>query len=79
MQEDKQRITVAEAARVMGKSLQFIRIGLQRGLLPFGVALETKKGRFSYYISPSKFSEFTGIPMEELNRYKSRIQRKERA
>lgn len=29
------------AARVMGKNPQFVRIGLQRGLLPFGVAMQT--------------------------------------
>ena len=30
------KISVKEAARCMGKSDQFVRIGLQRGLLPFG-------------------------------------------
>ena len=31
------KISVKEAARCMGKSDQFVRIGLQRGLLPFGL------------------------------------------
>ena len=34
-------VPVNDAARIMGKSPQFIRIGLQRGILPFGVALKT--------------------------------------
>ena len=33
------KISVKEAARCMGKSDQFVRIGLQRGLLPFGNAV----------------------------------------
>ena len=33
-------IKVVDAARIMGKSQQFVRIGLQRGLLPFGTAIQ---------------------------------------
>lgn len=33
------KITTADAARCLGKSKQFVRIGLQRGLLPFGNAV----------------------------------------
>lgn len=61
------RISVENAARLMGVSGQFIRIGLQQGVLPFGYAV--KRQRWSYYISPMKFSEYTGIPMEEVKRY----------
>lgn len=31
---------VKEASRIMGKSDQFVRIGLQRNLLPFRTALQ---------------------------------------
>jgi hypothetical protein len=44
----------------MNKSEQFIRVGLQRGILPFGYAVKTST-KWSYYISPSKFTESTGI------------------
>lgn len=54
-------VPVALAAYLMGKSQQSIRIGLQRRLLPFGVAIETKPGRYTYYISPIQFEAFTGI------------------
>lgn len=54
-------LTVKEAARLMGKSQDFIRIGLQRGLLPFGYAVKTGAERWSYFISRSKFEEATGI------------------
>lgn len=61
-------LSVRRAAALMNKDESFIRIGLQRKLLPFGVAIQTKEakgrhdsGRWSYYISPKKFEEFTGI------------------
>lgn len=59
-------MSVKRAARLMGVSEQFIRIGLQRELLPFGFAMLTAPGgkRFEYYISPKKFSEYTGINLE---------------
>lgn len=57
-------ISIKEAARLMDKAPQFVRIGLQRGLLPFGTAIKNPGGRYSYYISPEKFEEYTGIKLE---------------
>lgn len=54
-------LTVSEAARLMGKNQQFVRIGLQRGILPFGYAINVNGKRFSYFISARKFTEYTGI------------------
>lgn len=53
---------VTEAARIMGKDPQFIRIGLQRGLLPFGWAIKTDpvNKRYSYFISEKLFNEYIG-------------------
>lgn len=50
-------ISVREAAEIMGKSQQFVRIGLQRGLLPFGIAIKMSS-KWTYYISPKLFCEF---------------------
>ena len=58
---NKEKLTVQEAARLMGKSEMFIRIGLQRNILPFGYAVKTGKERWSYFISREKFREATGI------------------
>ena len=44
------KISVKEAARCMGKSDQFVRIGLQRGLLPFGNAVPGTGACWNYYI-----------------------------
>ncbi len=57
-------IKVSEAAKLMGKSEQFIRIQLQRGLLPFGCAKQNSNGKYSYYISPKLFEEYTGIKIQ---------------
>lgn len=61
-------VPVNDAARIMGKSPQFIRIGLQRGILPFGVALKTEDSnqQYDYYISPKQFAEYTGYQFEDV-------------
>lgn len=56
----KNRLSVGEAALLMGVSEQFVRVGLQRGFLPFGYAVK-RKTRWCYFISPVKFTECTGI------------------
>lgn len=55
------KISVRDAARCMGKSDQFVRIGLQRGFLPFGNAVPGTGNNWSYYISPAKFREYVGV------------------
>lgn len=52
-----EKISIAQAAKEMGKSQQFVRIGLRRGILPFGVAVQMST-RWSYHISPAKFYEY---------------------
>jgi hypothetical protein len=58
-------LTVQEAAKLMGKSQDFVRIGLQRSLLPFGYAVKTGEQRYSYFISKQKFIEATGIQVKD--------------
>lgn len=60
-------VPVTLAAKVMKKDPMFIRIGLQRGLLPFGVAFKKDESgeQYDYYISPKLFFEFTGYLFEE--------------
>lgn len=56
-----QNVTVAETARILGKSEQFVRIGLQRQLLPIGTALQmSESGRWNYHISRKKLEEYIG-------------------
>ena len=51
---------VKEAARILGKTEQFIRVGLQQGVLPFGAAVKMPGGRYSYHISEAKLKEYAG-------------------
>lgn len=55
-------VPVNVAAKIMGKSPQFVRIGMQRGILPIGRALKTndRNEQYDYYISPRLLAEFTG-------------------
>ena len=56
----EKNMSVKRAAELMGKSQQFIRVGLQRNLLPFGTAVKLSSV-WTYYISPKKFYEYIGI------------------
>ena len=60
---NKCKMSVDVAAALMGVSKQYIRVGLQTGKLPFGSAVKISGNRYTYYISPKKFTEFTGIPV----------------
>lgn len=48
----------------MGKSEQFVRIGLQTGKLPFGSAVKLSS-KWTYYISPKLFYACAGITEEK--------------
>ena len=50
---------VSECAKALGKSEQFVRIGLQRGVLPFGYAVKMSS-KWSYHISDKKVYEYLG-------------------
>lgn len=52
-----ERMTVAEAAKIMQVSQQYIRLGLQRGVFPFGNAVKTSS-RWTYWISRLKFEKY---------------------
>lgn len=58
------QISIKQAAEIMGKCQQFVRVGLQRGLLPFGTAVMVAT-RWNYYISPKLFYEYVGEPKEK--------------
>lgn len=60
----KGNITVKETAKLMKKSEMFVRIGLQRGVLPIGTAIKISS-KFSYHISPKLLEEYLGIKLDE--------------
>ena len=57
-------VPVAVAAKLMNKNVEFLYMGLQQGIFPFGYAVKTST-KYSYFISSVKFEEYTGIKVEE--------------
>lgn len=55
-----ENLKVSDAAKLIGKTEMFIRMGLRINRFPFGTAVMMGK-KWSYYISPSKFYEWAGI------------------
>lgn len=59
------KITPEQAAYIMGCSSQFIRVGLQRGLLDIGNAVKMSS-IWTYNISPGKLAARQGMTLDEL-------------
>lgn len=59
------RITTVQAAAVMGCSPQFVRIGMQRGVLDIGDAVKMSN-IWTYNISPAKLAARQGMTPEML-------------
>ena len=54
-------MTVQDVARALNKSPQFVRVCLQRGLFPFGVACKMPNSdKYTYVIFKAKFLEYVG-------------------
>ena len=74
--KNPRRITVAEAARVMGKDTLFVAELMRQGRMPIGEA-ELMKGRvrWNYYISPKQLADYIGLSMDELWREVANVRR----
>lgn len=66
MNQAKEVITPAEAARRLGRTQHTIEHGLRTGELPFGTAFRQKSGRYVYIIPRKAFERFiqNGLPIE---------------
>ena len=53
------KIKVTEAAALLHVSDQFVRIGMQRGILPIGTALKMST-KWTYQISEKLLAEYSG-------------------
>lgn len=54
-------VPIAEIARAIGKDAQYIRLGLQKGILKFGYAMKMESSsEYSYYCPDKKVWEETG-------------------
>ncbi len=63
--KNSQTIDVRTAAKLMGVTPQYVRVGMQRGFLPIGIVSKANESdtRYTYYINPKKFEEITGITL----------------
>lgn len=57
------RVSTAEAARILGVSTEYIRIGMQQGILPIGTAVKMSS-IWTYHISPKLLAEYSGADVE---------------
>lgn len=54
-------VPISEIAKAIHKDAQYIRVGLQQGLLKFGCAIKMgDSGEYNYYCSDKKVWEETG-------------------
>lgn len=61
----KNRLSVCDCAKLMNVSEQFVRIGLQKGVFPWGYAVKLST-QWTYFISSQKFEEHTGIKVKSV-------------
>lgn len=61
---DTGKIKVTEAAAVLCVSDQFVRIGLQRGILPIGTAIKMSS-KWTYQISPKLLADYSGADVSK--------------
>ena len=57
------RLSVMDAARMMGINHQTVRKGLQQGVFPWGYGIKTSD-HWVYFINAKRFSEIEGINVE---------------
>ncbi|SDZ18941.1 hypothetical protein [Tindallia californiensis] len=55
----KRKLSVKDAAAILGKGEQFVRIGLQRNILPIGTAVKVST-LWTYHISPKLLEDYVG-------------------
>lgn len=54
------RVTVLEASEILEVSQQYIRIGLQKGVLPIGTAVQISGKKWTYHISRALLDKYIG-------------------
>ena len=74
------KVSIATAARLMNKGQQFVRVALQRQLVPFGFAVKMRddSSNYDYHINPVRFCEYLGITEDELEKEVKHGQQKDK-
>lgn len=58
------RLSVMDAAQMMGINHQTVRKGLQQGVFPWGYGIHTSEHKWVYFINARRFAEIEGINVE---------------
>ena len=59
---------VEEAAKLVEMNTQTLRLALQQGLLPFGIAVKTSENRYTYKIFEKRLEKYLeGTDYEKVN------------
>ncbi len=67
------KVKITDAARILERPEQFVRVGIQRGLFPFGFATRGEwSKKYTYFINPADFATYCGMTLNELERRLSR-------
>lgn len=57
------RLSVDDAAKLMGVGTKFITNGLQDGVFPWGYAVKGRGDKYIYFINAKRFSEVEGVQL----------------
>lgn len=60
MNMDSERITVKEAASILGMTEDYVRYQMRKGTLPIGTAVKGKGKAYRYLIFKRKLDDFVG-------------------
>lgn len=60
------KVSVQEAAWLMGKSTLFVREAMKRGAIEIGVAQQLSPNRWNLLISPPELAKYLGVSLDEL-------------
>lgn len=60
-------MNVYEMSKILNKSPQLIRYGLQQNRFPFGTAIQKPNNKWTYILIEKKFADYVGITLDELN------------
>lgn len=59
LERRRMNLTIKEAAQLLGKTEQFVRLALQQRVVDFGFAVKHDKN-YTYHISREKLNEYLG-------------------
>lgn len=63
--EQAKTLSPEETGKVIRMRAQSVRLGLQQGRFPFGIAIQKPNGRWTYNIIASKVYEYAGLKEKE--------------